>query len=201
MPSDHGRRLMQPPADVLAKATGAPVEEAPTLDGITRALVPLADRLRLTLADIEMIALHEATPAQRSQLATLYDEIDRVVRDATTWRDAILYAFRDAAIRLNAKEIPLADGVAQFVPPRDEWRVDVPALAAALRDMVRKGLVSQGEYEQVFTTKVEEQANGTKLNALARNRGDEVKAAIDAHRRLIPGDPLAAKVKFVRNRE
>lgn len=185
------------PADVLAAATGDPEPEPFVLEDTVRALIPLADSVRATLADIALVPVAQATPEQRSQLIALRSEIARVQRDTTTWLDAIDHAFRHAAQQLEAKEIPTANGVVRIEPPRGEWIVDVQALRRELAEAARNGgPLSAEEVDSIFKTTVEEKADGTKLNYFARNRGVEIAEIIGRHRRFVPGNPLAAKLRF-----
>lgn len=185
------------PPDVAAAALRQDAPDPLPLENAAKALVPLADGIRITLADIALIPVHNATPEQRSQLVGLREELARVQRDVTTWLDAIDLSFRHAAEAMGAKEIPLANGVVKVEPPRGEWVVDVAGLRSELKEAQAHGLISAEEIDSIFKTKVEEKADGTRLNYFARNRGDELAEIIERHRRYVPGNPNAAKLRFI----
>lgn len=186
------------PSDVLAAA----LKEEPSglgLEDATRAIIPLADRVRLTLADIHLIPLAKATPQQRTEIVKLRAEINRVARDAATWVDAIDISFRHAAVELgNVREIPLADGIIKVDWPRDDVKVDAGALKKELEELSRAGgPISLEEIADIFTTVVEVRANNTKLNYFERNRGEAVAEVIQRHRTRTPGSAMGSKLSFV----
>lgn len=190
-----------PPGDVLAAALGDSLEPL-ALAETTAVLVPLADRIRNTLAGIALIPIDRATAAERTHLVNLRTEIQRIHRDTTTWLDAIDLSFRRAAMNLGAKQIPLTDGFVVVEPPRAEWKVDVAGLEAELKELVKAGgNLSVEELGSIFEVVVTTKANGSRLNYFARNRGDEVAEVIERHRELVPGNPLAAKVQINRKAE
>lgn len=191
---------MDLPSDVAAAA----LREEPPGTGLAvanarRELVPLADRLRLTLADIILFPVEAAAPQERADLVALREEVDRIKRDASMWVDAIDLAIRRGAIALGgAKQIPTAGGYIEVTPQRDDVKVDAAGLREELIDLARTtGAVTDEDIEAVFTTVVEVKADGSKLNYLARNRGAEVADAIERHRTRTPANPLGAKLRFV----
>lgn len=185
------------PADVVAAALKEEQPQEHSLRAATRELVPLADRVRLTLSSIALIPLATATPEQRSEIVALRREIERVAQDTQTWLDAIDLSFRYAATELGqAKEILLADGVVKVELPRDEVKVDAAALRAELLEASKHGLISLEEIDTIFKTVVETKADGSRLNYFARNRG-ELGEIIERHRTRTPGNPLGAKLRYV----
>lgn len=180
-------------------ATAAPPSDDPmTLEDVQRTLVPLAATLRATVADIALIPVARATPAQRAQLATLREELDRARRDLSTWVDAIDIGFRIAAVDLGATEILLEDGAVKVEPPRGEWVVNVPMLRQELDELRKHGIISKEEVDSIFKTTVTEKADNTRLNYFAKSRGAEIAEAIERARVWKPGDPAAAKVRYMR---
>ena len=187
-----------PPADVIAAANRRPEPEPTALAPVVASLVPLGDAIRNTLAAIALIPVAQATPEERTQLIALREEIARVNRDTSTWLDAIDLSFRHAGQAMGANEIPLANGVVRLEVPRGEWRVDEQAMLHELREYAKNGgALSLEEVDTLFTTTVQTKADNAKLNYLVKHRGDEVAAIIDRHRTMVPGNPLAAKVKVV----
>ena len=191
------------PDDVMAAMTARAAELAEpddrrSLEELRLELVPLAQKLRATIADIALIPIARATPAQRTELVALRAEIDRARSDLSTWQDAIDMSFRRAAIESGADEFPLTDGIVKIEQQRGEWVVNVPALRDELREFVRAGVITQPEFDAIFTTVVTEKADNTKLNAIAKHRGGEVADAVDRGRSWKPGDPASAKVRIQR---
>jgi len=183
------------PDDVIAALNGTAVIS--TADLATM-LVPLANGIRATIANIALLPVARATPEQRTQLVDLRDELYKTMRDLSTWVDAIDISFRRAALEMGATEIVLADGVVKVEAPRGEWVTNVPALHAELKEFVAHGVISQAEMDSIFTTTVEEKANGTRLNYFASKRGEELAEAINRNRMWKAGDPSAAKLRFHR---
>jgi hypothetical protein len=165
-----------------------------TLAEVTLELVPLTSSLRSTIRDIALIPVARATPAQRTDLIDLREQLSRAMRDLSTWVDAIDISFRQAAYEVQASEFLLTDGVVKIEPQRGEWVVNVPALQTELKEIMAHGLISQAEYDSIFTTVITEKANGSRLNYFSSKRGGDVAAAIDRHRMWKAGDPNAAKV-------
>lgn len=193
------------PEDVvaaIAKPAVASADETTahpkTLTEVSRELVPLADSIRAAVADIALLPVARATPAQRTQMVDLREMLDAARRDLSTWVTAIDISFRRAALETNASEFALAEGVVQIEQKRGEWVVNVPALRDELKAFVAAGTLSPDEFEAIFKTKVEVVADNTKLNHLAQKRGDELADAISRNRTWKPGDPAAATVRIKR---
>lgn len=189
-----------PPADVLATALGEDPPAPSELEPVITSMVPLADAIRNTLASIALLPLATATPEERSQVVRLREEIARFVTDGQTWLDAIDLSWRRAAEAMgSAREIPTADGVVKIEPPRSEWRVDAAGLRRELEEFAKNGgPLSKEELTSIFTTVVQEKVDNTRLNYFARNRGEELAAIVARHRQQVPGNPMAAKVRFHR---
>jgi hypothetical protein len=193
------------PDDVMAALSGMVViTEIPdtltpqSLTDVATTLVPLAQQIRATISDIALIPIARATPAKRTELVNLRDELYRTMRDLSTWIDAIDISFRRAAADTGATEFVLEDGVVKVEPQRGEWVVNVPALRAELAEFVAHGVISKAEFDSIFTTTVVEKANGTRLNYFASKRGEELAEAINRSRMWKDGDPAAARVRFQR---
>jgi hypothetical protein len=200
-----------PPADdipdevlVALGAFDLPVPPEPdddsrrSLEEVSAALVPLAETLRATIADIALIPVASATKAQRSELIALRGKLDRARADLSTWVDAIDISFRRAALETGATEFVLDDGVVKIEQQRGEWVVNVPALHAELNELAAHGLLSQEELASIFTTVVIEKADNSRLNYFASKRGTELAEAIGRGRMWKAGDPTAARVRIQR---
>lgn len=197
------------PTDDLDELLGAAADKAAShADRDVRALVTIADTLRpatdtirATVADISLLQVARATPAQRTALVELRALLDRARADLSTWVDAIDISFRRAAVETGAAEIVLADGVVKVEPPRGEWVVNVPALKAELSQLAAHGLLTADELDSIFTTTVSEGANNAKLNYFAKQRGQEVAEAIGRYRVWREGNPANAKVRIQRKQQ
>lgn len=191
----------EPPIDIpdaVIARIAEPSVAPPSVEDVSRALVPLSGGIRATVADIALIPIDRATPAQRTQLVALRQQLDETRRDLSTWVDAIDISFRRAAIETHASEFALEDGVVTIEQQRGEWVVNVPALRSELKELVAHGTLTQVEYDAIFKTVVTEKADNTVLNRLAEKRGDEIREAITRNRVWKAGDPAAAKVKIQR---
>jgi hypothetical protein len=172
-----------------------------SLAEVSAELVPLADTLRATIADIALIPVARATPAQRTDLVDLRQRLDRARADLSTWVDAIDISFRRAAIETGAKEFALEDGVVTIEQPRGEWVVNVPALRDEIKAFVAHGVLTQEEFDGIFTNEVKIKADNGRLNSLAAKRGEELAEAIARNRAWKAGDPAGAKVRIQRARK
>jgi hypothetical protein len=169
-----------------------------SLEEIRTELEPLGQRIRASLADIALIPVAKASPAQRTELVTLRADLDRVRADLSTWLTAIDISFRRAAMETGADEFPLTDGVVKIEQQRGEWVVNVPALRTELKEFLAAGVITEHEFESVFSTVVTEKADNTRLNALGKHRGGEIAEAIGRSRVWKAGDPANAKVRIQR---
>lgn len=184
-----------PPASVLAEALGEEEAPAPTIeDRITGLTAQIG-----TLADLPDLAL--ASPEERGRIAALRNRIAGVHRELGTWIEAIDHSFRVAAYRMGAKQLTTDDGVVRVEVARGEWKVRVSDLRAELEELVPHGLISAAELAEVFHTIVEERADNRRLNFLAANRGDEIKAAIERHRTWQEPPLSSARVRYDRQKE
>lgn len=169
-----------------------------TLEDLSRALIPLVDQLRATVADIALMPFASATPEQRTALVNLRQQLDRPRADLSTWVDAIDISIRQAAVDAQAKEFLLADGRVTIEPPRGEWVVTVPALQRELKELMAHGLISQADIDAIVTTEVTVKANNAVLNQLGKSRGKEVAEAIARSRTWKAGNPTSARLRFER---
>lgn len=186
------------PAATTSDGSAGHDDEPQTLEELSRALIPLVDQLRATVADIALIPFASATPEQRTQLIRLRQQLDRPRQDLSTWVDAIDISIRIAAQDTQAKEFLLADGKVIVEPPRGEWVVNVPGLQGELKELMAHGLISQAEIDDIIVTEVVTKANNAKLNALKAKRGEAVAAAVDRWRVWKAGNPTSAKIRFER---
>lgn len=198
IPDGMLEELTSSPVAIGHELAGTEGDEPATLEELSRALVPIADQLRATVADIALINFAEATPEQRTQLIRLRQQLDRPRADLSTWVDAIDISIRQAARDTQAKEFLLADGKVVVEPPRGEWVVNVPGLQGELKELKAHGLVSQAEIDDIITTELVTKANNAKLNQLKAKRGEEVAAAVDRWRTWKDGNPTSAKIRFER---
>lgn len=189
--------------DDLEDLIGAAVDrttgtELVPLAEISAALRPAADIISATVSTIALVPINRATPAERSALVDLRNQLDRTRADLSTWVDAIDISFRRAALETGATEIVLADGVVSVEAPRGEWVVNVPALRSELKELVAHGLLSEEEFDSIFETVVTEKANNSRLNYFASKRGQELADAIARYRTWKEGNPANAKVRIKR---
>jgi hypothetical protein len=187
-----------PPEDVLAHAVGA--DSPDPVEALELAVLPLGSELRAAIHDLRtLVPLHEATPQYRADIARLRNLLAEIARDSGTFVDMIDNAFRLAAKAIGADQLATTEGVVEIKRPAGIWKVDAGALQKRLLELVVIGGISEAEIEQVFTTTVETKADNTRLNYLARHRGDAVKDVIDEHRTYIEPSDFAGKVNYLKS--
>ncbi len=193
-----------PPDDVLdaalrtaAAPSGTALAPVDSSAAMVALVAPIAQQLTEALARVELVDIVRSTPADRAELVALRKQLDVVRRDAAAVVDAIDMAFREAARQTGAKQISLGDEGIVRIEQRGEWIVNVDQMRNALDELVGLGLVTEAERDAVFTEKVTRSADNRKLNYLAENRGEDVRAKIDEHRQYLV-NPQSAKLTYAR---
>jgi len=180
-------------------------KELPPLDGDeeepgrpTQQAVVLLDRLFWSITesvhDEALSPVASMSPEERSEILDLANDLRRLEDVCHVKRTKIENLFRSYASDNGARQIPLEDGWLAVEPAKGEYKVDVPALLDELKELKAHGLITGEEIERCVRTVVETRPDNSVLNFLARNRGDEVREAIERHRKFVPGDPFRAKL-------
>lgn len=183
-----------PPDDILAAAFHEDAEPADT-EAMVRAIEPAADSLRNAVAQVRLVDIAAATPAQRGGIVALRQSLHRAIVEASTIVDTIDMAFKTAAAATGAKQITAGDAGVVRIEQRGEWKVDVPAMRQALEGLVDAGVITTLELEAAFTTEITQKVDNRKLKYLADNRGEEVRLTIDAHRVYLV-NPQSARLTY-----
>lgn len=130
-----------------------------------------------------------------SELVALRERLYAVERMARDRREAIDRAFVRAAAEAGADQLRTADGVVRFTLPAAQYETDAQAMRRDLERLVPREL-SAAELDDACPIVVSYGVNHTRLNYLAKHRGDAVSEAIEANRRRVEPDRLRAKVAY-----
>jgi len=161
----------------------------------------MVETVTRALAALEVPPVSGSTLTVRGQLVDLHEMLSRmetVIRDR---RKSIELAFVRAAADTGADEIRTAHGIVKIKKGQASYAVKAQAMRRELEERVATGEVSGSELELACPVVISYTVNHTKLNALARHRGEEIAEIIERNRERIEPDPLTARPVFPRVKE
>lgn len=148
------------------------------------------------LGTLDLSSVSGSSVAARGALVDAYRQLRDIERLVHDRRVAIELAFIRAAAENGADEIRTSEGVVKLKAPNPGYDVKAQAMRQGLDRFVASGDISKEELDDACPVTITYGVNHTKLNKLARHRGDEVQAVIDANRTKREADPLMAKPQF-----
>jgi hypothetical protein len=137
-----------------------------------------------------------ASPAERASVAALRAELREIEQLARSRGTTIDLLFKRAFAQMGARSLPAGGGVIRFEEGKAGYSVRDEALYAALAAFVTDGVLLQEELLAAIQPTTVYVVSHTKLNALARNRGDAVREVIEAHRTRLEPDPMSGRVIY-----
>ena len=180
--------LEQPKALVLVTPRQAVVSVA-SLREAAQALVAglAANRIRMT------------DPQMRADLVALHEELAEAIQPLQLAKTTVERVFLMYAVDAQAKEVPIPGmGAVHYEAPRGEYIVQAKALRTALFEIHHlDGAPTVEEIDEAL--RVEEapvKPNNTRLNALQKKYGGQVKEAIDQHRQFVAPPAENGRVRF-----
>lgn len=128
------------------------------------------------------------TPDQRELAVRLYNRLEPVETTVGLWRRMVESSFREFLTLRGADRATLPGGrFVAYNPPADGWEADGQAMKRDLDRLVADGVLTREQVDEVVAVEVYYRVNNTRANALANHMGDDVKGAIEANRRRVPG--------------
>lgn len=156
----------------------------------------IADALTRTLdGPLDALDPSAASPGERAAVASVRGRLKDIEATAHSWGGTIDMLFKRSFAGQGARELPADGGVIRYEPGKSSYHVKDEALYRALSAFVG-GELTQEELLEAVQPITTYQVNHTKLNALARNRGDAVREAIEANRVKVEPDPLSGRVVY-----
>lgn len=142
-------------------------------------------------------AVLAATPEERYELARAREVLYKVEQAVRDRRKAIDLAFLRAAQEKKLDQVKLSSGSVRIKKPAatyethgDEMRRQLLALAESQQN------VTQEEIDEALALIISVKPNHTKLNYLARHRGEDVEAVIEANRTKQEPDPTRYRPEY-----
>lgn len=188
-------------AEALTKDVAAMVERLPgyladveeeELPSSARAVLRATEALAAFSTALEALrslpTLALDTPDQRELAVRLYNRLEPVETTVGLWRRMVESSFREFLTLRGADRATLPGGrFVAYNPPADGWEADGQGMRRDLDRLVAAGVLTREQVDEVVAVEVYYRVNNTRANALANHMGDDVKGAIEANRRRVPG--------------
>lgn len=162
-----------------------------------------ADAVAQVMADMPAAArediprVQDATPEQRYELARAHEVLERVEKAVKARRQAIELAFLRAAAEMGSDQLKLAGGTARVTQRASKYEAKGHEMREQLLKLKdEQGNITQEEIDEALALIISVKPNHSKLNYLARHRGEAVAQAIEDNRKKVEPDPMTAKVEF-----
>jgi hypothetical protein len=146
----------------------------------------------------ELPRVLDISPEERMELARAHDVLWKVEKAVRDRRISIELAFKRAAAERKLDQVKMAGGEVRIKLGSGKYECKSASLRDKLLAMAKSddANLTQEEIDAALPLQIEVKPNHTKLNYLARHRGDDVAAVIDEHRKKVPPDPMQAQVEF-----
>ncbi len=163
-------------------------------------LSPLIDVVREAFLDRDgtfALRINEITPEQRAEIVRLKAMLDSVLVPLTIRSKQLDEAVKIATQRTGSVEWPVAGAKPiKVTQPQVDYQIQEGQLRQALFELIPTGVLTAEDINAALQPTTYYKANNRKLNELAKNRGEEVAAAIAAHRHKPEVPPGRMKVEW-----
>ena len=139
----------------------------------------------------------DATPEERYELAHAREVLFRVEQAVRDRRKAIDLAFLRAAADRKLDQVKVAGGVVRIKKPASKYETRGHEMREQLLKLSKEhGNVTQEEIDEALALIITVKPNHTKLNYLARHRGEDVGQVVEDNREKVDPDPLSYRTEY-----
>lgn len=139
----------------------------------------------------------EASPAERYELARAREVLYKVEQAVKDRRMAIDRAFTRAAADRKMDQVKLSAGTVKIKKPTARYETKGHEMREQLLALSKEhGNVTQEEIDEALALIITVKPNHTKLNTLARHRGEDVAEVIEANRKKVEPDAHLYKPEY-----